>query len=480
MDVLLVSPEISPFAKTGGLGDVVEVLPIALNELGVRCSAIMPLYSLVRKNGYSPELVRDNIPLKIGGMDLRFGLYSLEYKKTKFFFIKNDDLYKREGLYGTHKGDYEDNALRFGFFTKAVLESLPYVGKPGVLHCNEWQTGLISLYLKSLYKDNPAFKDIKVLFTIHNLAYQGLFGKEALKLLDIPERYFVRDGVEFYGKVGLLKAGIIYSDAISTVSEGYSREILTKEFGCGLEDILNKKKHSLYGIVNGADYATWNPRTDKFILKNYGPEDIGPKTDCKKDLVKEFEIPFDKETPLVGMITRLAHQKGVDIVIEAMDKLLDLGVNFVILGTGDERYNNLCADLSYRYKGRAGAKIAFDNPLAHKIEAGCDMFLMPSRYEPCGLNQMYSLKYGTLPIARDIGGLKDTIRDFSPETREGNGFKFKEAKAKSMLEAVGRAVEAFRDKELWSELQKKGMRCDFSWQASAKKYVELYKKIVEK
>ena len=478
MNIILLSPEVSPFAKTGGLGDVAEILPLSLNELGENCSVIMPFYRLVRKNGYSPKLVKKDIPLKIGGKDFSFDLLLIEYKKTKFYFIKNDGLYDRDNLYGTPKGDYEDNMLRFGLFSRAALESTKYIGKPDIIHCNDWQTGPVSMYLKTMYKDDPDFSNIKVLYTIHNLAYQGLFQKDIMPLLDIPEDLFTAEGVEFYGKVSFMKAGIVYSDAISTVSKGYSREILTREFGCGLDTLLKTRRNDLYGIVNGADYSTWNPETDKFIAKNYSAGNLQPKLECKRDLVKEFGIPFNEETPLIGAITRLAEQKGVDIIVQSIDDLLELGVNFVILGTGDARYNRLFESLDKRYKGRAGAKVAFDNPLAHKIEAGCDMFLMPSRYEPCGLNQMYSLKYATIPIARAIGGLEDTIDDFDPHTMKGNGFKFKRATSEDMLEAVGRAVEAFKDKKTWKTLQTNGMQYDFSWMASAKKYIELYKTIL--
>ncbi|MBL7068292.1 MAG: glycogen synthase GlgA [Candidatus Omnitrophica bacterium] len=477
MNIIFVSSEVSPFAKTGGLGDVSEALPLALNKLKAHSSVIMPLYKLVRQNGFAPNLIKSGIPVKIGLRDLSFDLSSLSYKNINFYFIGNDALYDRDGLYGTPKGDHGDNAMRFAFFSKAVLESIPYIGKPDILHCNDWQTGLIPLYLRYIYKERKDFKKIKVLFAVHNMAYQGLFGKEAVEELKLPEGTFTQDGIEFYGKASFIKSGIVYSEAVSTVSEGYAREVLTAEFGCGLDGILRTRKESLYGILNGADYSTWNPETDKFIAGNFTKDDLRPKLECKKDLCGEFGLEFDEDRPIIGMITRLAEQKGVDLVVEGMDGLLDLGASFVILGTGDEKYNSLFKDFDRRYKGRAGAKVAFDNPLAHKIEAGCDMFLMPSRYEPCGLNQMYSLRYATIPIVRATGGLKDTIEDFDPHTKKGNGFKFKEASCDAMLKAIGRAVGVFRDKKTWRALQKNGLRCDFSWDASAKRYLELYKKI---
>lgn len=474
MNILFVSSEVSPFAKTGGLGDVSEILPMSLNKLGENCSVITPFYRLVRKNGYSPEIVKKDIRLKIGAKDYTFDLMVIDHKKTKFYFIKNDGLYDREHLYGVPGGDYDDNMMRFGLFSRAVLASIPYIGRPDIIHCNDWQSGPIPMYIKKVFTDNPDYKETRILFTIHNIAYQGLFSKDVLPLLDIPEDLFNQDGIEFWGKVSFMKAGLIYSDAISTVSEGYSREILTREFGCGLDGLLSSRKDVLYGIINGADYSTWNPGNDKFLAKNYGADTLEDKKECKKDLVNEFGIPFDDNKPLIGMITRLAEQKGVDLIVEAMEELIEMGANFVILGTGDERYNELFKKFGTKYKSKAGARVAFNNALAHKIEAGSDMFLMPSRYEPCGLNQMYSLKYGTVPVVRATGGLDDTIEDFDTHTLKGNGFKFKKATREDMLEAVKRAVEVYKDKDMWRTLQKNGLKNDFSWEASAKKYIELY------
>ena len=480
MKVLFISSEVSPFAKTGGLGDVAEALPLALNEIKVDCSVIMPFYKLVWDNGFFPSLFRSGIPLKMGANVSTFDIYFIKYKNTKFYFIKSDDLYNRDGLYGTPKGDHGDNALRFGFFSRAVLESLPFIGEPDILHCNDWQSGLIPFYLKHSYEKRLDPKKIKVLFTIHNMAYQGLFKPDVMDELDLPKEFFTMEGYEFYGKLSLIKSGIVYSDAISTVSEGYAKEIVTEEFGCGLDGILRTRQNDLYGIVNGADYSTWDPKTDRFITKNYTKETIGLKLESKKDLAKEFDIEFDESKPVIGMITRLAEQKGVDLVVSGMERLLSMGVNFVILGTGDERYNSLFKDFSGKYKGRAGAMVAFNNPIAHKIEAGCDMFLMPSRYEPCGLNQMYSLKYGTIPVVRDTGGLRDTIEDYDAAAKKGNGFKFSSPNTEEMLKAVKRAVDIFKDKPAWKALQLNALKYDLSWNRSAKKYAELYKAIKSK
>lgn len=477
MNILLASAEVAPFAKTGGLGDMAEILPQSLNGLGEKCAVVTPLYRLVRKNGYSPDMVKKDIPLKIGGKDYTFDLSVINHKGTEYYFVGNDSLYDRENLYGTPQGDYSDNIIRYGLFSRAVLEIARYLGKQDIIHCNDWHTGLVPFYLKTMYKDDEFFKGTKVLYTIHNIAYQGLFPKEMLPVVDIPKEHFTPKGVEFYDKISFMKTGIAYSDAISTVSEGYSREMLTKEFGCGLDGLLKSRGDDIYGILNGADYATWNPTTDEFIIKNYDEDTLGNKIECKKDLLKEFGIPFNEEAPLIGMITRLAEQKGVDLVVQDLEDILALGANFIILGTGDERYNKLFENLDKKYKGRAGAKVTFNNPLAHKIEAGSDIFLMPSRYEPCGLNQMYSLKYATIPVVRGTGGLEDTIEDFDPHTKKGNGFKFKRASGPDMLEAIKRAVDVFKDKATWKSLMKSAMKYDFSWKASAKRYIKLYKDI---
>ncbi len=478
MNILLASSEISPFAKTGGLGDVAESLPLLLNTMGVNASAIMPLYKLVGENGFLPKLHRPDIPIKMGGKEMKFSLHVTEFKGTKFYFIRNDELYHKDGLYGSPNGDHKDNALRFAFFSKAVLESIPFIGAIDLIHCNDWQTALVPLYRKYLSKDDATLEEKKVLYSIHNLAYQGLFTRDVMPGIDLPDDLFVPEELEFYDKISFMKSGILYSDAISTVSEGYAEEILTPEFGCGLDGILKTRKKKLHGILNGADYSTWNPEHDKHLIRNYSPASLKPKMECKADLSKEFGIPFNEEAPMIGMITRLAEQKGIDVVVDAMEEILELGANFVILGTGDAKYNMLCESINKRFKGKAGARIAFDNGLAHRIEAGSDIFLMPSRYEPCGLNQMYSLKYATVPVVRSTGGLKDTVHDFNPKTKKGNGFVFKKVTTTDMLSALKRAVETYKDKKTWSLLQANGLKCDFSWEASAKKYKELYKEII--
>lgn len=478
MKITFVSPEVVPFAKTGGLADVSGALPTALAKLKCKLSVVMPFYKCVRKNGFSPQLIRQKISLKFANKNLQFNLLHLRKKRVDFYFVDKKKLYDREELYGTPQGGYKDNALRFGFFARAVLASINHMGKPDILHCNDWQSALIPLYLKLFYKDNPEIQNIKTLFTIHNMAYQGLFERDVVPLLGLPDKLFHKKKLEFYGRVNFMKAGIIYSDALSTVSAGYRREILTEEFGCGLDKLLRTRQKDLYGILNGADYGVWNPKTDKFIYKNYSHDNLKPKLECKKDLLRQFRIKFDEKKPLIGMITRLAEQKGLDLVAAAIENMLKMGTNFVCLGTGDEKYNKLFRNIAQRFRAEVGIKVGFDNALAHKIEAGSDIFLMPSRYEPCGLNQMYSLKYATVPVVRATGGLDDTIEEFNSQTQKGNGFKFKKATKEALLGAVRRAIRTFKDKKSWQAVQKNGMRCDFSWKTSAEKYIKLYKKLL--
>jgi len=468
VNILFVSSEVFPFAKTGGLADVAGALPQALSKRGHGCNIILPLYKSVKENGFSPELLK---------REKDFNLYFLKHGSIGVYFIEKDEYYNRDQLYGTPQGDYPDNALRFGFFAKAVIASIAHIGKVDILHCNDWQSALIPLYVRLFHKEESGFKSTKIIFTIHNMAYQGLFGREVMDELGIPRKLFTLDRLEFWGRLNFMKAGIIYSDAVTTVSKGYAREILTPEFGCGLDGLLKTRKKDLHGILNGADYSIWNPKTDKFIKTRYSKEDLSGKAECKKDLVKDFGIKYDKDRPLIGMITRLAEQKGIDLVADAMEEMIRVGVDFVLLGFGDEKYNNIFRDLAARHKGHVGAKIDFDNALAHKIEAGSDMFLMPSRYEPCGLNQLYSFKYATVPVVRAVGGLDDTVMNFNPSTKEGNGFKFRDATACALLGAIKEACSAFKDKGLWRELLYNGLSCDYSWSSSAEKYENLYNKL---
>lgn len=474
IDVIIVSPEAVPFAKTGGLADVAGALPIALKKLGCRASLFIPFYRQVaERGGLRLDATGIEVAVPLGRRLIKAHVLRSSSSGVPVYFIKRDELYDRCYLYGTPEGDYFDNLERFAFFSRAVLETIKALGlKPDVIHCNDWQTGLIPAYLHDAYKDDHYFLQTASVFTIHNIAYQGIFGSDLFEYTGLGYQLYNPEGVEYWGKINLLKAGIVYSDVINTVSEAYSREIQTPEYGNGLEGLLKKRKNDLYGVVNGVDYDEWNPKTDKYLVANYSPDRVKKKAECKRKILAEFKLKLKPEAPLIGIISRLAAQKGFDILAEAMDELMKLNAGFVILGSGDRKYQLLIEEFAIRYPKKVGVKIGYDNGLAHAIEAGCDFFLMPSKYEPCGLNQIYSLKYGTIPIVRATGGLDDTVRDYKGSA--GTGFKFKEYSADALVEKVKEALAVYDDKRAWEALQKRAMFEDFSWEHSAQKYIELY------
>lgn len=481
LKVLFVSSEIAPFAKTGGLADVAGTLPIELNSLNCRVKTFMPYYRQIKNQDFGIKLLKQNLGAVLGNHSITFSLYHCKREETDFYFIEKDDYYNREFLYGAPSGDYPDNALRFAFFAKAVLESCQALNfKPDVVHYNDWQTALIPFYLKYIPRYLNFFNTPGTLFTVHNLAYQGLFPRETMPEVDIPSDFFTPETLEFYGKLSFMKSALLYSHAISTVSRGYAREILTTEYGCGLEGLLRVRKNELYGIVNGVDYSVWNPKTDRFIKAGYDENNLQNKLKCKKNLLSEINLKASLDTPLLGVVTRLAAQKGIDIIVESAEYIIKSGCSLVILGTGDEKYHTLLTALSKKYPKNIAVKIAFDNSLAHKIEAGCDMFLMPSRYEPCGLNQMYSLKYATIPVVRAVGGLDDTIIDYTQNQKDGNGFKFNQANLTDFKDALNRALCVYKNKKEWASLMKKAMKCDFSWHHSANEYLKIYRLIAKK
>ncbi|MBU1084551.1 MAG: glycogen synthase GlgA, partial [Candidatus Omnitrophica bacterium] len=478
--ILFVSSESVPFAKTGGLADVSGSLPKALLSAGADISVIMPLYKCVREMK-DLELIKEKSVKKsafLGGTH-GFDVYSARHGGVTTYFIDNRHFFDRDGLYGTEKGDYPDNGLRFACFSKAVLAVVNEMDqKPDIIHCNDWQTALIPFYLRFELSSDKHFNGIRTLFTVHNMAYQGIFGRGIMSRINIPERFFNMDDLEFYGSINFMKAGILYSDAVSTVSRRYAREIMTPGFGAGLDGLVRKRKDFLYGIPNGADYSVWNPKSDKNIKKNYDAENLKNKMICKKDLIEHTGLDIPEEAPLIGAVTRLADQKGMDLLAEIAGSLTERGAGLVILGKGNEGYNRMFSELAARYPGKIYVCNDFNDELAHKIEAGCDMFVMPSRYEPCGLNQMYSLKYGTIPIVRATGGLDDAIVDFDESGKESNGFKFASADKRSLYSAVERALRVYRDKEEWTKLMKRAMGYDFSWTVSAEKYMQLYRDMI--
>ncbi len=481
MRIVHISPEVTPFAKTGGLADVVGALPQALAALGHEVRVIMPLHRgvLRGREGLTGAVSAISVPVQGGYEEGAVRQGKLD-KDVSIYFIEKEKYFDRDYLYGTPQGDYPDNAERFSFFSRAALETVAALGlKPDILHCHDWQSALVPLYLKLFYRQRPNLSRAATLLTVHNLAYQGLFPDPELATTGIPADYFTPRGIEYYGRVSFLKAGLLYADAVTTVSEKYSREIQTPEYGYGLEGVLRERARDLYGIINGVDYKEWDPATDRDIVARYDPKNMGGKRRCKADLLKTLNLKGLEDKPLLGMISRMADQKGFDILVEGMDRLMALDIGLVILGAGEERYQRMLAEMPERFPGLA-VRIAFDNALAHKIEAGCDIFLMPSKYEPCGLNQIYSLKYGTIPVVRATGGLDDTIEDFDPGTGRGNGFKFTAYSHEDMVAKVEEAVNLFnRDEEGWKRLMQNAMACDYSWSSSAAKYLEVYRKAID-
>jgi len=487
LNILFVTSEVEPFTKTGGLADVSGALPQTIKELGHEIRIMTPRYGTISERRFKlHDVIRlreISVPvgneLKTGHVNSSF-ISSLKAKVQVYFFA-NQEMFNRGGLYVNpdSKKDFPDNDVRFIFFCRGVLETLKKLGwQPDIIHCNDWQTGLIPAYLKTTYKDEPLFKNIKTIFTVHNLGYQGQFPKESFYKTGLPESEFSMSGVEFYGKLNFMKAGLIYSDVITTVSEKYAEEITTsEEYGAGLEGVLKKRKKDLHGITNGIDYSVWNPEIDPHIEQRYDLKSLEGKEQNKIVLCKKFGIEYKEGVPVIGVITRLVDQKGIDLIKEIADDMLKLDVRFVMIGVGEKRYHEYFESLKKKHAKKTGVIFGMSEEIAHLIEAGSDMYLMPSRYEPCGLNQLYSLKYGTVPIVRATGGLDDTIQDVA-SGGSGTGFKFNKYDSKELLKAIQRAVKIYHDQKTWQKIMRNGMAKDFSWESSARKYINLYRSLL--
>lgn len=458
MKIAVCASEVVPFAKTGGLADVAGALPLALEELGQEVIIVMPKYKAIQDSKFNIKRFKDGVSYAVTG------------KAIKVYFIENDAYFNRDGLYGDKNGDHRDNLDRFSYYCRRALELFEETGfKPDVIHAHDWQSALIPVYLRTLYKDKPFYKKIKTVLTIHNIGYQGLFPCEEFPKLGLDWSLFNIEGFEFYGKVNVLKAGMQFSNIINTVSPTYSREIQTKEFGFGLEGVLNKRRDCVFGILNGIDYSIWNPETDKFIARNFSLGGIQDKYKNKSHLQKICGLPEREDVPLFGIVSRLAEQKGFDILSEAIQKICAMDLQLVILGTGDLKYHILLEDMVKKHPKVVSLHLKFDDALAHKIYAGSDIFLMPSKYEPCGLGQLISLRYGTIPLVFKTGGLADTVT-------KANGFVFDNYKKEELVKAIESAMRAFKDKKKRLELIERAMRSDFSWEESARKYIQLYEK----
>ncbi len=464
-----------PFAKTGGLADVSGALPAALAELGCDVRIVLPGYRSIDRARFGFRAIGGS-PVRLGDaeVEVEFLEGRLPGGRVPVYLVAHEPSFGRAGLYGEGGKDYEDNLERFTVFGRGALALAGRIGwTPDVLHCQDWQTGLVPVWLRE--EAHPAgLGGAATLFTIHNLAYQGLFPPERLPVTGLGRRVFTPKGVEFYGKVNVLKGGLIFADRLSTVSEQYAREIQTPEFGCGLEGVLRERAAELVGILNGVDYSAWDPSTDPHIAARYTADDLTGKEACGRDLRRLHNLAGTPRAPLVGMISRLADQKGFDLVAAVLDRLIGAGAQFVLLGTGEPKYHELFPRFQQRYPGRVSVTLGFDDALAHRIEPGADIFLMPSRYEPSGLNQLYSLRYGTVPVVRKTGGLADTIVDAAARGT-ANGFVFETYDPGALWGALERALAAFRDRRLWRRLQQTGMRQDFSWRRAAGRYVDTYR-----
>jgi len=481
LKVLFLSSEIVPFAKTGGLADVAGALPEALNHLGVDVRVVIPYYRVVREAGFGTRTVIPKLNIPFGAGELTAGVLETSTSgDIPVYLIDREDMFDRPDLYETHGIDYYDNMERFTLYTRAALNASEFLDfKPDVIHCHDWQTGLVPALLKGSYAASPFYEDTATVFTIHNIGYQGVFPVEKLALTGLSrDEFFHPDGLEYWGRISLLKAGINYSDAVTTVSRKYAHEILMPEYGLGMEGVLKHREASLHGILNGVDYTSWNPAQDKHLAVTYSLANLSGKKICKESLLEEMGLKSSlRKRPLICVVSRLDSQKGINLLLDIVHEVLDLDAGLIILGSGNEALEQAVSQTASQYPGRMSCKIGFDEPLAHRILAGSDIILIPSRYEPCGLTQMHALKYGTIPVVRATGGLDDTIIQYNPVTSSGNGFKFSEFKAVQFLAAIRKAVDLFSDVKNWEILRMNGMKADFSWKGPASEYLALYRSL---
>jgi starch synthase len=480
LSVWFLAPEVAPFAKTGGLADVAGALPGALKNLDVDVRVAVPLYRMVKEGDFPMQRFFSGLEVPLGNETLKCDILETGTDQgVPVYLFDRGDLFDRSGLYGTAQGDYSDNLERFAFFTRAALLLAKRAGLHfDVVHCHDWQTGLAPVYLKRLYREDAFFSSAASVFTVHNMGYQGLFPAEKLSVCGLPASEFHPEGLEYWGNISLLKAGLVYADAITTVSPRYSREIQTPEFGMGMDAILRNRSADLHGIINGADYHTWNPATDPKIPAHYGIGHMDGKRACKAALAHTLGLdPRFLARPLLAVVSRLTVQKGHDLLLEIIPDVVGLDVALVILGAGEQKYQQALGLLGQKYPERLAVRVGFDEDLAHQIMAGADMLLAPSRYEPCGLTQIYALKYGTVPVAPAIGGFDDTIVQFDSTSGQGTGFKFLNHDPGTVLHQIREAVQTYQDKALWKKLVRNAMKADFSWTESARKYVALYEQV---
>jgi starch synthase len=482
MHIVYAASECVPFAKTGGLADVVGALPREMARQGHQVTVYLPYYRQVQKHMTERRVAIPSITFPFHSYNRFVTVLDGGIRNgVRFYFFDCPELFDREGLYGAQGGEYSDNAERFGLYCRTVIEAVKQLGVPDLIHVHDWHASLVPVMLRSLYYFDPVMRSVPCLLTIHNAGHQGVFPSQIIERLDLPWDVYTVDGLEFYGQANFLKGGIIYADTLSTVSPRYAQEIQTSEFGGGLEGVLQKRSADLKGILNGVDYDEWSPDTDRKIAAHYTPERMQGKRDCRRDLLHAFGLKSGSDkTPVLGIISWFSTQKGFDLLAEIMPELMTRDLLLVVLGTGEPYYEGLFRSLAEKYAGRIGVKIAYDDTMAHKIEAGADMFLMPSRYEPCGLSQIYSLKYGTVPVVHATGGLDDTIEEWNAGAQTGTGFKFYPYEPGEFMAALDRAFATFADKGAWQTLQRNGMAKDYSWREPAGEYLRLYEECVRR
>ena len=474
LHVASVTSEMVPFAKTGGLADVSGSLPKALAGLGHRVTVFLPRYGSIR---FPPGEFAGSLHVPVDAAHRSAGYYVRDLsERVRVVFVEHPPFFDRSDLYGSGGSDYGDNRLRFAFLARAALEFFRSHGeRPDVFHAHDWQAGLVPVYLKAFYWSDPTLHRTPTVFTIHNLAYQGNFPLDTVGTLGLPPHLATRDALEFHGGVSYMKGGILFSEALNAVSPQYAREIQGPEMGHGFDGILRSRAADLAGILNGVDYGEWDPRVDPHIVRRYSAGDLSGKAECKADLLRAFGLSLDPDLPLVGAISRLIYQKGFDVLAGAWWDLLHRPLRMVVLGTGEPGIQDGLRSLAERAPDRFAVRFAYDDALAHKIEAGADMFVMPSRFEPCGLTQMYSLRYGTVPVVRSTGGLVDTVEPYDPGTGKGTGFRFDTADGTGLMWALDQALNAYRDRAGWRRLMRNGMSRDFSWERSARGYEDLFR-----
>jgi len=480
MRVLFAAAEMEPFASTGGLGDVIGSLPAALACQGAQVSVVLPLYRSIDRKKFGIEPTGGSGRVRVGGRMKRYRVFKVRQGELDVHFIDQPSYFGRDLIYGTTDIDFPDNAERFTFLSRAACElAAGLQPRPAVIHAHDWHTALVPV----LASRDPAISDklggTATLLTIHNLGYQGIFPAQELATTGLPPSVFNPLELEFWGKLNFLKGGIVFADAVTTVSRCYAEEILTADYGFGLEDVMGQHREKLFGILNGADYERWNPETDPFLPARYSREQPAGKHKCKLALQRKLKLAVDDSVPLVGMVGRLVEQKGLELVVGGIEKLMAGPVQVAVLGIGAERFHQALLGFAERWPGKFACVIGFDEGLSHLIEAGSDLFLMPSRYEPCGLNQIYSLRYGTIPVVRATGGLDDTVTDARPDPATGNGFKFKDFSVEAMLRTLGEALGIYRrGGQLWKLIMDNAFTANFSWEKSAERYLEVYERAI--